>query len=101
MYACMCVCVYADCACAFVHVCVLACVLASLSAPQLIAEGGLGLGLGLGAEVIRASTSTPATAIGWGDRIGTLGLGRTADVTVLRAEDLEKPLPLEDGVFWQ
>src|SRR6266542_2625289 len=43
-------------------------------------------------EVIRASTIRPAEAIGWGDRIGTLAVGRTADVTVLALEGGAFPL---------
>ena len=35
------------------------------------------------AEVIRASTSTPAKAIGYADKIGTLKVGLEADVAVL------------------
>lgn len=33
---------------------------------------------------IRAATQGPAKAIGWDDRIGSLAVGRAADVTVLR-----------------
>ena len=44
-------------------------------------------------EVVKASTSAAAAAIGWGDRIGSLQLGRVADITVLErvpvAVDLE------------
>ena len=40
-------------------------------------------------EVIRAVTSTPAAAIGWGDRIGSLTVGTEADVTVLSLEPYE------------
>ncbi|HET7768844.1 MAG TPA: amidohydrolase/deacetylase family metallohydrolase [Chloroflexota bacterium] len=40
-------------------------------------------------EVIRASTIRPAQAIGWDDRIGSLEIGRTADVTVLALEEGE------------
>ena len=35
------------------------------------------------AEVIRASTSTPAKAIGYGDKIGCLQVGLEADIAVL------------------
>ena len=45
-------------------------------------------------EVIRASTLNPARAIGWADRIGTLEIGREADITVL--ERNRDPLELED-----
>jgi dihydroorotase len=40
-------------------------------------------------DVIRASTIRPAQAIGWDDRIGSLEVGRTADVAVLALEDGE------------
>ena len=40
-------------------------------------------------EVVRASTETPAAAIGWQDRIGTLGVGREADVAVFSLEDVD------------
>jgi dihydroorotase len=45
----------------------------------------LRLGLPL-EEAIRRSTIEPARAIGWQDRIGTLGVGREADVAVLSLE---------------
>lgn len=45
-------------------------------------------------SVIEASTSTPAKSIGWDDRIGSLGVGREADVTVL--EHQEVAIDLED-----
>ena len=45
-------------------------------------------------EVIRRSTIAPAAAIGWSDRIGTLGAGREADVAVLAVEDAD--MDLED-----
>ncbi len=45
-------------------------------------------------DVIRASTLTPAKTIGWDDRIGTLEVGREADITALRLED--SALELED-----
>ena len=44
----------------------------------------LHLGMSLDA-VIRASTLRPAQAIGWDDRVGSLEVGRTADVAVLGA----------------
>ena len=40
-------------------------------------------------DVIRASTIRPAQTIGWADRIGTLEVGRTADVAILALEDGE------------
>jgi dihydroorotase len=50
-------------------------------------------GMPLG-EVVAASTSRAAKAIGWQDRIGTLGVGREADVAVLSIESVD--LQLED-----
>jgi dihydroorotase len=47
-------------------------------------------------EVIRASTIAPAEAIGWGDRIGTLGVGREADVAVLSLDEVD--MELEDCI---
>ena len=45
-------------------------------------------------EVIKASTLSAAAAIGWEDRIGTLGVGREADVAVLDLVDVD--VDLED-----
>lgn len=45
-------------------------------------------------DVIAAATIAPARAIGWDDRIGTLGAGRAADITVLAIEPVD--LDLED-----
>lgn len=45
-------------------------------------------------ELIEASTLSAAEAIGWEDRIGTLGVGREADVTVLSLDDVD--VELED-----
>ena len=45
-------------------------------------------------KVIEASTLSAAAAIGWDDRIGTLGVGREADVAVLDLEDVD--IELED-----
>jgi dihydroorotase len=53
----------------------------------------LHLGMPLG-EVIRCSTIAPAEAIGWGDRIGTLGVGREADIAALAFVDAD--MELED-----
>ncbi len=53
----------------------------------------LHLGMSLG-EVIRCATIAPAAAIGWSDRIGTLGVGREADVAVLSLDDAD--MDLED-----
>ena len=53
----------------------------------------LHLGMPLG-EAIRGATVAPADAIGWSDRIGTLGVGREADVAVLTLEDVD--MDLED-----
>lgn len=46
----------------------------------------LHLGMPL-AEVIRAGTASPAKAIGWADRIGSLRVGAEADVAVLALEE--------------
>jgi dihydroorotase len=43
-------------------------------------------------EVVRASTQTPARLIGWEDRIGSLEVGREADVAVLALEEGSFPL---------
>ncbi len=45
-------------------------------------------------EVVRASTITPAQAINWHDRIGTLNPGREADVAVLSLDPVD--MLLED-----
>ena len=45
-------------------------------------------------DVIRAVTSTPAKAIGWGSRIGCLTPGKEADITVLKLK--EGRFPMED-----
>ena len=44
--------------------------------------------------MIRCSTIAPAEAIGWGDRIGTLGVGREADIAALAFVDAD--MELED-----
>jgi dihydroorotase len=51
----------------------------------------LHLGMAL-MEVIRASTQTPARLIGWNDRIGSLEVGREANVAVLALEEGSFPL---------
>lgn len=43
-------------------------------------------------EVVRASTQTAAELIGWGNRIGSLAVGREADVAVLAMEEGDFPL---------
>lgn len=43
-------------------------------------------------QVVRASTVRPAQAIGWDDRIGSLAVGRAADVAVLALEEGDFPL---------
>lgn len=53
----------------------------------------LRVGMGL-PEIIQRSTIEPARAINWEDRIGTLGVGREADVTVLNVDQVD--LELED-----
>ena len=45
-------------------------------------------------EVVARSTFEPAKAIGWEDRIGTLGIGREADVAVFSVEAVD--MTLED-----
>ncbi|MBM3803060.1 MAG: amidohydrolase family protein [Acidimicrobiia bacterium] len=45
-------------------------------------------------DVVRCTTVAPAKAIGWEERIGTLGVGREADVAVFALEDVD--LELED-----
>ena len=45
-------------------------------------------------EVVRASTVTAAASIGWQDRVGTLGVGREADVAVLSLNEVD--VDLED-----
>lgn len=45
-------------------------------------------------EVIRGVTSSAAKSIGWDDRIGTLSVGREADVSVLELRDVD--MKLED-----
>ncbi|MBV7339987.1 amidohydrolase family protein [Chloroflexi bacterium TSY] len=53
----------------------------------------LHLGMSL-REVIRCSTIGAARAIGWEDRIGTLGVGREADIAILTLEEVD--MELED-----
>lgn len=53
----------------------------------------LHLGMSLN-EVVRCSTVQPAKTIGWQDRIGSLGVGREADITVLALETID--FELED-----
>jgi dihydroorotase len=45
-------------------------------------------------EVVARSTFEPAKAIGWEDRIGTLGIGREADIAMFSVETVD--LALED-----
>jgi dihydroorotase len=56
----------------------------------------LALGVPL-VEVVRAVTATPAKVIGWQDRIGTLGEGRCADITLLKLETTAEDFCLEDS----
>ena len=53
----------------------------------------LHLGMSL-PEVVRSSTVNAAAAIGWQDRLGSLGVGRDADLTVLSMSDVD--VDLED-----
>ena len=48
-------------------------------------------------EVVRLATARPAEILGMRDRIGTLGPGADADITVLRLEEGEFPLPDSQG----
>ncbi|RUS87901.1 hypothetical protein EGW08_004317 [Elysia chlorotica] len=43
-------------------------------------------------EVIRAVTSTPARAIGKDQEIGSLSVGRRADISILKLEDVTRDL---------
>lgn len=53
------------------------------------------LSIGMPLEhVVRATTSTPAKAIGRADDIGSLAVGHVADITVLKLEDCD--VTLED-----
>ena len=45
-------------------------------------------------EVIARSTIEPAKCIGWQDRIGTLGVGREADIAAFSVDDVD--IALED-----
>jgi dihydroorotase len=55
------------------------------------------LALGLSLErIIAACTSDPARAIGWQNRIGSLEVGRVADIAVLQI--LDDPVTLRDSV---
>ena len=47
-------------------------------------------------DVVAAMTSTPARAIGWEDRIGSLTHGYLADITVLQKDVFDKPQLVED-----
>jgi dihydroorotase len=55
----------------------------------------LALGLGLD-QIIAACTSNPARAVGWQDRLGSLQVGREADIAVLQI--LDDPVMLRDSV---
>ena len=54
----------------------------------------LALGMPL-ADVVRAATVSPAETIGFADRIGTLGVGRCADIAVLELRDVD--MEMEDS----
>lgn len=45
-------------------------------------------------DVIKAVTSQAAAAVGWSEQIGSLTVGKVADITILRLEKGE--FPLED-----
>lgn len=51
----------------------------------------LHLGLSL-PEIVAMTTANAAKAIGWDDRIGTLGIGRPADITALAVESCQTQL---------
>ena len=53
------------------------------------------LGLSLD-QIIAACTSNPARAVGWQDRLGSLQVGREADIAVLQI--LDDPVMLRDSV---
>ena len=55
----------------------------------------LALGLSLD-QIIAACTSNPARAVGWQDRLGSLEVGREADIAVLQI--LDDPVMLRDSV---
>jgi dihydroorotase len=55
----------------------------------------LALGLSL-QEVITACTSRPATAIRWEDRLGSIAVGREADLAILEVRN--EPIVLTDSV---
>lgn len=57
----------------------------------------LHLGMSL-PEVIRRTTQTPAKFLGRDDELGTLKPGAVADVTLLKLEEGEFPLPDSDGL---
>ena len=51
------------------------------------------------ANVIKASTTTPAETIGWNDRIGSLQPGLAADIAVFEVQEIDAnapPLLFED-----
>ena len=51
----------------------------------------------VGKVVDGATTLTPARTIGWADRIGSLELGREADVAVLEFRAVGHPPPRDPG----
>ena len=48
-------------------------------------------------DVIQASTEAAAASVGWADRVGTLGVGRVADITVLQLEPCDAQLECSFG----
>ena len=50
------------------------------------------------AEVVAAATLAPASAISYQDTVGTLGLGRCADVAVLELRECRPGFMLEDCI---
>lgn len=47
-------------------------------------------------DVVRAATVTPAAAIGWDDRIGSLAPGRVADIALFKLDEPEGGIQVED-----
>ena len=50
-------------------------------------------------EVLRSTTTSAAELLGWSDRIGTLEVGKFADVIAVPGNPLKDPAPLKEVVF--
>ena len=48
-------------------------------------------------DVIQASTEAAAASVGWADRVGTLGVGRVADIALLQLEPCDAQLECSFG----